>query len=164
MTTAPRYQPEALSGAALRSRPWVMQQRWHDLLFAHWPIDAQSVRALIPPALELDTYDGQAWLGVIPFSMSGVHMRGMPPLPTTRAFAELNVRTYVKYGGRSGVWFFSLDAASTLAVIGARLGAHLPYYRASISVDRDALSPFVIASYFMKPANSAPQSPPTQRL
>jgi len=112
-----------------------MQQRWHELLFAHWSFPPETVRPLLPAGLELDTFDGLAWVGVIPFHMSGVRLRAAPPLPTTRAFAELNVRTYVRHGNRAGVWFFSLDAESTLAVIGARLGARLPYYRASMSID-----------------------------
>jgi uncharacterized protein YqjF (DUF2071 family) len=115
---------------------WVMQQQWHDLLFAHWSFPIESIRALIPPSLEVDTFDGTAWVGVIPFSMTGVRVRGAPPVPTAHSFAELNVRTYVIRDGKPGVWFFSLDAASTLAVIGARLGARLPYFRADISITR----------------------------
>jgi uncharacterized protein YqjF (DUF2071 family) len=69
--------------------------------------------------------------------MSGVRMRATPPLPTANAFEELNVRTYVTLDGRPGVWFFSLDAASSLAVLGARAGIYLPYFRASMSITRD---------------------------
>ena len=118
--------------------PWVMQQRWHDLLFAHWPYPVESVRALIPPSLVVDTFDGRAWVGITPFFMTGVRMRLAPPVPTAYSFAELNVRTYVIRDGVPGVWFFSLDAASTLAVIGARMGARLPYFRANMTVERDA--------------------------
>jgi uncharacterized protein YqjF (DUF2071 family) len=118
--------------------PWLMQQRWHDLLFAHWPYPVDSVRALIPRSLEVDTFDDKAWVGVTPFFMTGVRMRLAPPVPTAYSFAELNVRTYVIRDGVPGVWFFSLDAASTLAVIGARMGARLPYFRANMTVDRDA--------------------------
>ena len=113
-----------------------MVQRWHDLLFAHWRCPISELRPLIPAPLEIDTYDGTAWIGVIPFYMSGVRMRGMPPLPTAHAFEELNVRTYVTLDGRPGVWFFSLDCASMLAVIGARLGIHLPYFRAAMRMTR----------------------------
>jgi uncharacterized protein YqjF (DUF2071 family) len=104
--------------------------RWHNLLFAHWPVHADSIRRLIPDLVEVDTFDGFAWLGVVPFHMSGVRPRYVPvPL----AFPELNVRTYVKYRGKSGVWFFSLDAASWLSVRAARwLG--LPYYDARMAV------------------------------
>lgn len=116
--------------------PWVMVQRWHDLLFAHWRCPVESLRPLIPGPLEIDTYDGSAWVGVVPFYMSGVRMRLAPPVPTASAFEELNVRTYVTLDGRPGVWFFSLDCASTLAVIGARIGIYLPYYRASMKMGR----------------------------
>ncbi|HWQ15766.1 MAG TPA: DUF2071 domain-containing protein [Roseiflexaceae bacterium] len=103
---------------------------WHDLLFMHWPVPAGALRPLIPPSLTLETYDGAAWLGVVPFRMSGVRPRLVPPLPWLSAFPELNVRTYVTAGGKPGVWFFSLDAANPVAVEAARLGFHLPYYTA----------------------------------
>lgn len=106
---------------------------WHDLLFAHWPMPVAALRGLIPPALEIDTLDGTAWLGVVPFRMSGVAPRGVPALPWLSAFPELNVRTYVTAEGKPGVWFFSLDAASALAVAVARAWYHLPYFRARIS-------------------------------
>lgn len=109
-----------------------MVQRWHDLLFAHWRCPITDLRPLIPQPIEIETFDGDAWIGVIPFYMSGVRMRATPPLPTVHAFQELNVRTYVTLDGRPGVWFFSLDCESTLAVLGARIGAHLPYYRANM--------------------------------
>ena len=104
--------------------------RWHDLLFAHWPVRVDSIRPLIPGVLDIDTFDGSAWIGVVPFHMSGVRPRYVAmPL----AFPELNVRTYVKYRDKSGVWFFSLDAASWLSVRAARwLG--LPYYDARMTV------------------------------
>ena len=110
--------------------PWVMRQVWNDLLFAHWPVPPEVMRSLIPPQLELDTYDGHAWVGVVPFHMSGIRVRGLTPIPYTSAFAELNVRTYVTYQGRPGVVFFSLDAASPPAVLAARRWFHLPYFNA----------------------------------
>jgi uncharacterized protein YqjF (DUF2071 family) len=113
--------------------PWVMAQVWHDLLFAHWPIARGAMRAAIPPALELDTFEGEAWLGVVPFHMSGVRVRGTPPVPWLSAFPELNLRTYVRHGGKPGVWFFALDAANPLAVEIARRWFHLPYFRARMS-------------------------------
>jgi uncharacterized protein YqjF (DUF2071 family) len=109
-----------------------MVQRWHDLLFAHWRCPISDLRPLIPAPLEIDTFDGDAWIGVIPFYMSGVRMRATPPMPTAHAFLELNVRTYVTLDGRPGVWFFSLDCESSLAVLGARLGVRLPYFRADM--------------------------------
>lgn len=114
-----------------------MVQRWHDLLFAHWRCPVSELRPLIPPPLEIETFDESAWIGVIPFYMTGVRMRGAPPVPTANAFEELNVRTYVTLDGRPGVWFFSLDAASSLAVLGARVGIYLPYFRASMSMSKN---------------------------
>jgi uncharacterized protein YqjF (DUF2071 family) len=107
-----------------------MKQKWHDLLFAHWPVSIELLRPHIPAQLEIDTFDGQAWLAVVPFRMSGVRLRGIPALPWLSAFPELNVRTYVTYGAKPGVWFFSLDAGNALAVEIARAWFHLPYYRA----------------------------------
>jgi uncharacterized protein YqjF (DUF2071 family) len=119
-----------------------MAQSWHDLLFAHWPIDAASLRAFahpqIPAALEIDSFRGQAWIAVVPFRMSGVRLRKTPALPRLSAFPELNVRTYVVAGGKPGVWFFSLDARNPIAVAIARSWFHLPYFRARMhSQDRD---------------------------
>ena len=115
---------------ALPSRPWVLSMRWHDLLFLHWPVDPKLVRPLLPAGVELETYDGAAWLGIVPFRMTGVRPRYVP-LPL--AFPELNVRTYVRSAGRPGVWFFSLDASSWLAVRAARCSG-LPYYDARMTV------------------------------
>lgn len=114
---------------------WVMAQSWHDLLFAHWPVDAASLRRQIPSRLEIDIYDGRAWLGVVPFRMSGVRLRATPALPWLSAFPELNVRTYVVAEGKPGVWFFSLDAANRIAVAIARTWFHLPYFRARMSCE-----------------------------
>ena len=114
----------------LLQSPWVLSMRWHDLLFLHWPIRPDLIRSLIPSALELETFDGWSWLGVVPFRMSGVRPRYVP---TPLAFPELNVRTYVNRQGRSGVWFFSLDAGNRLAVRAARWFG-LPYYDARMKV------------------------------
>jgi uncharacterized protein YqjF (DUF2071 family) len=114
----------------LPSGPWIMAQSWHDLLFAHWPVDVAMLRPHIPAKLEIDTLDGRAWLAIIPFSMTGVRLRWTPPLLWLSAFPELNVRTYVTAQEKPGVWFFSLDAANALAVAAAQLTFHLPYFRA----------------------------------
>ncbi|MPZ15530.1 MAG: DUF2071 domain-containing protein [Chloroflexi bacterium] len=115
--------------------PWVMTQRWHDVLFAHWPVAADDVRRLVPSALQLDTYDGVAWVGVVPFRMSGVRARWLPSVPWLSAFPELNVRTYVLLGDKPGVFFFSLDAGNRVAAAVARRWYHLPYFHAHMSVE-----------------------------
>src|SRR3954463_3011927 len=107
---SPHHRPWPLPGG-----PWIMQQIWNDLLFAHWPIAPEIMRPLVPPALPLDTFNGQCWLAVTPFHMTGVRGRLMPAFPGLSAFPELNVRTYVTYGGTGGVYFFSLDAGSRVA-------------------------------------------------
>src|SRR4029434_453282 len=112
--------------------PWIMAQTWHDLLFAHWPIPPEIMRALVPPQLTLDLFDGQCWLGIVPFWMSGVRGRGLPAIPGLSRFPELNVRTYVTLGKKPGVYFFSLDAANIPAVCAARTFYHLPYFYASM--------------------------------
>ncbi len=116
-------------------RPWVMAQSWQKLLFAHWAIDPNTIRPLIPKQLELDTFDGKAWIGVVPFLMNHVHLRGMPEVPMTNRFPELNVRTYVCQGDKAGVWFFSLDAKSRLAVRVARMLFRLPYHDARMTLE-----------------------------
>lgn len=116
----------------LERGPWVMAQSWHDLLFAHWPVPVTALRPLIPAALEIDTYAGQAWLAVVPFRMSGVRLRGTPAVPWLSNFLELNVRTYVVHDCKPGVWFFSLDAENPVAVEIARRWFHLPYFRANM--------------------------------
>lgn len=119
-----------------------MAQSWHDLLFAHWPVEVDLVRNKIPNALSLDTFGGQAWIGVVPFRMSGVRLRGTPAVPRLSAFPELNVRTYVSAEGKSGVWFFSLDAANRIAVEVARAWFRLPYFQARMSceLEREAVN------------------------
>jgi uncharacterized protein len=112
-----------------------MAQSWHDLLFAHWPVDAAVLRPLLPSQLQIDTFEGQAWIAVVPFRMTGVRLRGTPSLPWLSGFPELNVRTYVTNGGKPGVWFFSLDAGHPLAVTIARAWFHLPYFRARMSCE-----------------------------
>lgn len=115
--------------------PWVMTQSWHDLLFAHWPVAADTLRDLVPPGLELELFDQRAWLGVIPFHMTNVAPRGVPAVPWVSAFPELNVRTYVRVGDKPGIYFFSLDAGNPLAVMVARTMFHLPYFSAVMDVE-----------------------------
>jgi uncharacterized protein YqjF (DUF2071 family) len=112
-----------------------MAQTWCDLLFAHWPVEATLVRAIVPAWMNIDTFKGQAWVGVVPFRMSGVRLRATPALPWVSAFPELNVRTYVTAKGKPGVWFFSLDAGNSIAVAVARRWFHLPYFRAHMKCE-----------------------------
>ncbi len=122
----------------------VMTQGWRNLLFAHWAYEPDVVRALLPRHLadlgvELDCFDGKAYVGLIPFQMRDLRLRGLPRIPTTSDFAEINVRTYVTYQGRPAVWFFSLDTAQLLPTAVARLAFRLPYCygRASVTVTGD---------------------------
>jgi uncharacterized protein YqjF (DUF2071 family) len=117
----------------------VMHQKWRDLLFLHWPIEADAVQATLPPGLMVDTWDGQAWLGVVPFRMRAIRPRGCPPLPHVSYFLEANVRTYVRDAqGRPGVWFYSLDANRRLAVWAARRFFSLPYFFARMAATKRA--------------------------
>jgi len=118
------------------ARPWRMGQTWEHLLFAHWRADAGELRRLVPDSLELDTFDGSAWLGILPFRISALRLRGVLPIPGISSFLELNVRTYVTAGGKTGIWFFSLDASSRLAVEVARRTYELPYFAARMSTQR----------------------------
>lgn len=123
--------------------PHVMNMRWSQLLFAHWPVDLERMASVVPPALEVEAYEGSAWVGVVPFLMSHVRGAGLPRIPGTHRFPELNVRTYVRPRGtsgddaRSGVYFFSLDASNRLAVEGARRLFHLGYVHARMSIEGD---------------------------
>jgi uncharacterized protein len=113
--------------------PWALFMSWHDLLFMHWRVPAGVLRPLVPPALDLDTFDGSAWLSITPFRMSGVRPRFLPSVSHLSNFPELNVRTYVTAGGRPGIWFFSLDAHNRVAVRLAHATFRLPYYDARMS-------------------------------
>lgn len=113
-----------------------MGQTWDDLLFVHYPVAPEQLRALVPDGLEVEEHSGSGWLGVTPFVVTGLRARGLLPLPFTSSFRELNVRTYVSRDGKPGIWFFSLDASSQLAVEAARRLYRLPYFRAEISVRR----------------------------
>ena len=115
-------------------RPWVMTQTWHNLLFAHWALSPEVLRPLVPPCFPLDTFEGQAWVGVVPFRMSNIHFRHVPPIPFTHRFPELNLRTYVTVDDKPGVYFFSLDAANLIAVWTARWWFNLPYYQAKMEL------------------------------
>ena len=120
----------------LPSRPWFMAQSWNDLLFAHWQVPVEQLQPVLPAEIQIDTFDGSAWIGVTPFEVSGFRLRGTPPAPGVSRFPELNVRTYTTLEGKPGIWFLSLDADSFLAVTGARRAYRLPYFRARMSIER----------------------------
>jgi uncharacterized protein YqjF (DUF2071 family) len=118
----------------LPTGPWLGRQSWVDLLFAHWPVSVEQVRHLVPPRLAIQEFGGSTWVGLVPFRMEGVMIRGLPDAPSISAFPELNVRLYVELDGTPGVWFLSLDADNALAVWGGRTLFHLPYHRARMRV------------------------------
>jgi uncharacterized protein YqjF (DUF2071 family) len=120
----------------LPDNPWVIGQTLNDLLFAHWRVDADVLRPHVPARLSIDEHDDSAWLGVTAFVVSGLRVRGTLPLPYVSSFCQLNVRTCVTLDNIPGIWFFSLDASSRLAVAAARRLYRLPYFRADITLDR----------------------------
>jgi uncharacterized protein YqjF (DUF2071 family) len=124
----------------LPSGRWQMTQRWNDLLFAHWPVPASSIEEILPEGLEPDIFQGSAWLGVVPFWLDRIKVRGLPSLPGMRSFPDLNVRTYVrdKDTGTPGMYFFSLDATNLLAVALAHTVFHLPYHWAEMHLGQQS--------------------------
>jgi uncharacterized protein len=136
-----RAQSRTLAETAHRPWPvpehrWLLAQTWEDLLFAHWRVSEEALRSVVPRELPLDTFDGSAWIGVTPFVVRGMRARHVPPLPPVSRFPELNVRTYVTVDGLPGIYFLSLDAASWMAVWGARRAFRLPYFRARMVIAR----------------------------
>jgi uncharacterized protein len=115
--------------------PWILRQRWTNLLFAHWPIKAAALSPHVPPELTIQEFDGTAWVGIVPFQIEALTWRPLPDLPYFSFFPEINLRVYVEAAGKPGVWFISLDADNAAAVWGARTVFHLPYWRAAIDVD-----------------------------
>src|SRR5438093_9555315 len=121
--------PSAHRPWPLPRAPWVMAQTWEDLVFLHWPMDPDDLRARLPRGLSLDTYRGDAWVSITPFVVTGLRPRGIPAVPGLSSFAETNVRTYVTRDGKPGVWFFSLDASS-------RLKNHTPGLPSRVKIGR----------------------------
>jgi len=113
---------------------WLIRQAWHDLLFAHWQVPAELIAPFVPKELQLDLWEGAAWISLVPFHVQSSNMRELLPLPFVGSFYELNMRTYVTYRNQPGAYFFSLDASEGLAVTAARL-AGLPYFNANISMN-----------------------------
>ena len=120
--------------------PWLMTQTWENLLFLHWRVDDGQVRQHIPAELELDTWDGSAWISISPFQVKHQRFRVLPEIPMLNEYLELNVRTYVKRNGRQGVWFFSLDANLAPAVLAANGLLALPYKNAEMDFEEVGLA------------------------
>lgn len=137
------HQPRPLPGGR-----WVASQRWNDLLFAHWPVPAAAVTALLPEGLEADTFEGSAWVGMVPFWLDRIKLRGTPQLPGMGGFPDLNLRTYVRNRGtgEQGVYCFSLDAGNLVAVAAARALLRLPYYWADMRMEQGSGREFLFHS------------------
>ena len=125
-----------LDRLAARAKPAgepVMQQTWENLLFLHWPIDPALLRPLIPEPLQIDTFEGRAWIGITPFALTNLHLNQLPAIPGLSSFDEINVRTYVHHREHPGIWFFSLDASKLIPTLAARLFFMLPYFKAQMA-------------------------------
>lgn len=126
---------DRISATRAPDAPVVLHQDWHHLLFLHWEIPVPELQAIIPSGLTLDTFEGKGYVGLIPFTMTGVRPTLAPPLPWISSFHEVNVRTYVHHKGADpGVWFFSLDASSPIAVAAARAAYRLRYFNAAMEM------------------------------
>lgn len=127
------HRPRPLPGGR-----WAVSERWNDLLFAHWPVPAAAITALLPPSLETDTFQGSAWVGMVPFWLDRIKLRGIPTLPGMRGFPDLNLRTYVRdrASGAQGIYCFSIDAGNPFAAAAARLFFRLPYHWAEMHFEK----------------------------
>lgn len=123
----------------MSSKPWIMRQTWKNVLFAHWPIPKEQLRPHIPSGLEMDTYDGSAWLGVIVLEIGGIYPRGLLSRSVVQRFPEVNLRTYVHYCGKPGVLFLSLDVENWASLNIAKRWYHLPYQKAKVSLQNERL-------------------------
>lgn len=120
----------------LPSTNWIMKQSWRDVLFIHWPVSPDILRPYIPSSLNIDILDGCAWVGVVVFVMQGIYPRGLPTISVTPKFSEVNVRTYVEYEGKPGVYFLSLEVGDWASLTIAKKWYHLPYQHADISIEK----------------------------
>ncbi|HEY7475014.1 MAG TPA: DUF2071 domain-containing protein [Vicinamibacterales bacterium] len=143
-------QRNANRGIPMPDKPWASYQSWDNLLTCHWPLDPAVLRPKVPAQLEIDTYDGQAWIALIPMFMGTIKLRDFG-IPTEPHFPEINFRTYVRYGGRTGVYFFHVDAEALLVDIGARLFFHTPYEPAEVSLQTAPDGTFSFRSHRILP-------------
>ena len=121
-------------------RPWVLFMTWRDLFFASWRVPIEAVRAHIPPELELDTFDGSAWVTLVPMRVTDMHWRGIEPIPGMDSFRELNFRTYVRVNGRAGVFFLSIECPATFQDWIARKFFGVPYFHSQMASFNDGVS------------------------
>jgi len=151
-------QRNAARAIAVPNRTWASYQSWDNLLTCHWPIDPAVLRPKVPAELEIDTYDGQAWIALIPMFMGTIRLRDLGGIPTEPHFPELNFRTYVRYGGRAGVYFFHVDAAALLVDLGARLFFHTPYEPAIVDFSQASDGGFTFSSHRVMPPHQTFQA------
>src|SRR3954469_5062382 len=114
-----------------------MAQTWEHLAFLHWRVPEHELRRVVPASIPIDTFDGSAWLGITPFTVTGLRARGLPPPPAVRSFHELNVRPYSTVGGKGGLYFLSLAAPSRRAVHAGRTAYRVPYFHAEMEAGID---------------------------
>lgn len=122
------------------SKPWNMRQKWRNFLFCHWPVSPDVLRSLIPSFLQVDTFEQNAWIGIIVFEMKGIYLRGMPIVSVVPGFAEINVRTYVQYNGKPGIFFLSLDVGDWASLKIAKRWYHLPYQASDVTFQNEGQS------------------------
>lgn len=116
--------------------PWVMKQTWSDILFVHYPVKRELLERLIPKALTLDTLDGYGWVTIVPYLTSTMRMKGLPAIPGMQSFPGYNIRTYVTFNGKTGVYFFGLTAANWISANMAKIFFNLPYYYVAMNFRR----------------------------
>jgi hypothetical protein len=147
---------------------WIMGQRWEDLLFLSWPLSVERIRPLVPAGFEVDTFDGNAWISVVPMWMEKARFRGLPRLPLLNSFAEVNVRTYIRVGEHKAVLFISLDTQSHINVFIARHAFHLPYFYADVEMLRGqevrftSMRPGGVAAFEVKYRPAGPELTPVE--
>lgn len=124
-------------GTDLPNLPWVMKQTWHDLLFAHYPVKLELLQKLVPPVIQLDSYNGSAWIGIVPFHVQNHRARLLPPIPGIDRFSQLNIRTYVTVNGKRGVYFIRVDMNHLIAGVLAKTFYYMPFQAATIKMKQN---------------------------